>query len=403
MSKPSSRPPKPHGGIVELLLVGAGPAHLQVLQRLAQQRPAHLNVTLLTPYGHMVPSMVLAGLIAGDHTPADCQLALAPWLQRSGTKAVVGKVVQIDTTTQRVTYRHRPQDPEPAALSYDLLSLDPEAGYPSDWLDTTLPGAREQALALWPIERFVRLWDDVLALARRKPLSLAVVGATAHGCDLALALPHALANTGHTHRLSLVAGAAGVLPQQAPGVRQRMLRQLRERGITVLPQDCLGCSDGEVLLDGGGRLQCDVPLLALPPAPPDWLGSAGLSLHDNGAIAVDACWQSVSHPQVFAAGALCQSGHAEADTAHPDPTVGQTLAHNLIAAACGQPLQRHPSRSLGLRWFGGGSGHAIVQWGPLHTEGAWVWRWKTERDRAWLQQHQATGGAHTSHHGTARS
>jgi hypothetical protein len=49
MPSPSTSPAKPPNGVVKLLLVGAGHAHLQVLARLAQERPAHLDVTLLTP------------------------------------------------------------------------------------------------------------------------------------------------------------------------------------------------------------------------------------------------------------------------------------------------------------------------------------------------------------------
>jgi NADH dehydrogenase FAD-containing subunit len=403
MSSSAPRAARPPSGILKLLLLGAGHAHLQVLARLAQDRPAHLDVTVLTPYPYLNYSAMAPGVVAGHYQSAECQIRLSPWLQRSGARVVQGRAQHIDTAQRLVHYNVRPQDPTPAPLSYDLLSLDLGGGYNPDWLDQHLPGAREHALLLRPLERFVRLWDDVLTLAQRKPLSLAVVGAGAAGCETTLALAHRLRATPHPHRLSLVAGPAGVLPQAPLGVQQRVLRQLKRQGVTVLPQACVGVAAGEVLLDGGGRLQCDVPLLAVGGQAPQWLAATDLACSDSGRVRVDAQQRSISHPEVFAAGDVCQR---EDCTTAPNGVqavrAGLALAHNLVAAATGAPLRTHrpPRHSLSL--IGCGVGHAIAHWGPLHAEGAWVWHWKTRIDRAWVARWQLPTDAPPSRYEPSR-
>lgn len=396
-------PAKPPSGIVKLLLVGAGHAHLQVLARLAQDRPAHLDVTLLTPYPSLSHSAMVPGVLAGHFARDECQIRLSPWLKRSGARVVQGRAYRIDTTARQVHFQLRPQDPEPTPLGYDLLSLDVGGTYNPDWLDHHLPGAREHALLLRPLERLLRLWGDVLTLANSRPLSLAVVGAGAAGCEIALAMAQRLANTPHTHRLSLVAGPDGVLPQAPAGVQRRMLRQLKHRGITVLPQACVGVTESEVLLDGGGRLQCDVPLLAIGGQAPQWLASSGLALSDSGRVLVDTHLRSPSHPEVFAAGDVSQrqDGHWPANGVQA-VRAGLSLAENLIAAASGAPPRAHrpPTHSLSL--IGCGGQHAIAHWGPLHAEGAWIWRWKERIDRAWMARWQLPTDAPPSRYEPSR-
>lgn len=394
---------KPPSGIVKLLLVGAGHAHLQVLARLAQQRPTHLDVTVLTPYPYLSHSAMAPGVLTGHYSADESQIRLSPWLKRSGARVVQGRAQRIDTTERLLHFQVRPQDPTPAPLPYDLLSLAMGSGYNPDWLDQHLPGAREHALLLRPLERLLRLWDDVLAIAHSRPLSLAVVGAGATGCEMVLAMAERLNNTPHTHRLSLVAGPAGVLPQAPAGVRRRMLRQLKRHRVTVLPQACVGMSAAEVLLEGGGRLQCDVPLLAIGGQAPQWLASSGLAISEGGRVLVDAQQRSLSHPDVFAAGDVCQRQEGKwpsngAQAVH----AGLILAENLIAAASGTPLRDHHPSARSLSLIGCGGHHAIAHWGPLHAEGGWVWRWKERIDRTWMARWQLPTDAPPSRHELSR-
>jgi pyridine nucleotide-disulfide oxidoreductase family protein len=382
-----------HHGIRKLLLLGAGHAHVQVLAQLAQHRPADLDVTLLTPFGFQTYSGMTPGFVAGHYTEAECQIPLEPLARAAGVRWVQGRCTSLDTAARRVQWAAARSTPADAtALPYDLLSIDTGAVLDRSRLDADMPGASAHALIVRPIEGFAKRWPSVMELARSRPLSVAVIGAGAAGLELLFAAEHAL----RTHGLpgspfTLITGGADVAGNYPPGVQARVRRQLRRRGITVLRDSCTGLQTGAVQLGSGATLACDVAILAIGTHAPPWLQGSGLALADTGHVLVNACQQSTSHPEVFAAGDVA----SRADTPHPKSGVyavraGPPLAHNLLAAHEGKPLKPHHPPRHTLNLLSCGPGHAIASWGPLHAEGGWAWRWKDRIDRGFMARYRGT-------------
>lgn len=378
-----------HQGIQKLLLLGAGPAHIQVLHHLAQHRPAALDVTVLTPYPFHTCSGMVPGLVAGCYTPRECQIPLEPLLKAAGARWVQGRCSALDSAAQTVQVAVVGHKTAPASLPYHLLSIDTGAFIDRQRLEAQMPGAAARALIVQPIEPFVALWPQVLELAQTRAISLAVIGADALGIELVLAAQQGLRRAGVVGAgFTLLTGGGEPAADQPEGVRQRVLRQLKRQGITVLREACTGIDKGMVQLSSGASLACDVPILATGTHAPTWLQGSGLSLSASGHLLVNACQQSNSHPQVFAVGAVA----TRADAAHPQSDTdavraGPPLARNLLAAHHGQPLRgwRAPQHRLDL--LPCGAGHAIARWGPLHAEGAWAWRWKDRIDRAFVARY----------------
>lgn len=377
-------------GIQKLLLLGAGHAHVQVLARLAQHRPADLDVTVLTPYPFQTYSGMVPGLVAGRYNNQDCQIPLEPLFKAAGARWVQGRCTGLNAATQTVEVAAAGGNKSaPAQLPYHRLSIDTGAIVDRHKLEAQMPGAAARALIVRPIEAFAALWPQVLELAGQKPVSLAVIGAGAAGLELIFAAEQRLRGASKTGAsFTLITGGGEPAANYPSGVRQRVLRQLKRRGITVLREACTGVEKGVVLLGSGASLACDVPLLAIGTHAPAWLQGSGLALSDSGHLLVNAFQQSTSHPNVFGAGDVA----TRADAPHPKSGVyavraGPPLTHNLMAAHHGQPLKawRPPQRTLNL--LSCGAGHAIASYGPLHTEGAWVWRWKDRIDRAFMAKY----------------
>ena len=380
-----------HHGIKKLLLLGAGHAHVEVLARLAQGRPGNLDVAVLTPYPHQTYSGMTPGFVAGHYSEDDCRIALEPLMRAAGARWVQGRCTGIDAE-QRVVAVQAPAGAQgvPAALAYDLLSIDTGAVLDRARLDADMPGAATHALPIRPIEAFTTFWPQVMELAQKQAVSLAVVGAGAGGIELVFAAEQAIRLHGHPGaRFTLVTGGPDVAADYPPGVQRRVGRQLRRRGITVLREACVGVSDGELHLGNGARLACDVPLLAIGTHAPGWLQGSGLDLSASGHVQVNPFQQSTSHANVFAAGDVAH----RVDQAHPRSGVyavraGPPLAHNLLAAHEGLPLKPHlpPRHSLNL--LSCGTGHAIASYGPLHLEGGWVWAWKDRIDQGFMARYR---------------
>jgi pyridine nucleotide-disulfide oxidoreductase family protein len=383
-------------GITKLLLLGAGHAHVHVLAQLAQNRPADLDITVISPYPYQTYSGMAPGLVAGHYSAEACQIALEPLARAAGAKWLQGRCTGIDATEQRVRLSPSGKslsqsDILPPDLPYDLLSIDTGAVIDRERLEADMPGASAHALTVRPIEMFATLWPQVVALAQSQPLSIAMIGAGAAGIEILLAAEQCLRVQGVTGaRFTLIAGGEEVATNYPPGVGKRVLRQLKRRGITVLRETCVGMEEGNVQLGSGAQLACDVPLLAIGTHAPAWLQDSGLALSEAGHVLVNAFQQSPSHPNVFAAG----DASTREDKPHAKSGVyavrsGPPLAHNLLAQHEGQALMPHHPPANTLNLLSCGAGHAIASYGPLHAEGAWAWRWKDRIDRAFMAKYQA--------------
>ncbi|UJW79153.1 FAD-dependent oxidoreductase [Hydrogenophaga sp. SL48] len=378
-----------HHGIKKLLLLGAGPAHLQVLARLAQNRPADLDVTVLTPYPHHTHSGMTTGLMVGRYSAKDCQIPLEPLVKAAGARCVQGRCAALDAAGQTVLVGPTGKDLAPSELTYHLLSIDTGAVFDRTRLEADMPGASTHALMVRPVEVFATLWPQVMERAVNRPLSIAVVGAGAAGLELLFAAEQCLRLHGAAGaRFTLITGGTEPAEDQPRGVQRRVLRRLKALGITVLRDTCVGMDHGVVRLGGGAELACDLPLLAIGTHAPAWLTGSGLALCEAGHVLVNEHQQSTSHPNVFAAGDVA----TRADAPHPRHGVhavraGPTLATNLLAAHEGSALTPHHPPKHTLNLLSCGAGHAIASWGPLHAEGAWAWAWKDRIDRAFVAAH----------------
>jgi pyridine nucleotide-disulfide oxidoreductase family protein len=377
-------------GIKKLVLLGAGHAHVHVLSRLAQNRPADLDVTVVTPYPFQTYSGMTPGLVAGRYETAECQIPLEPLVKAAGAKWVQARCTGLDANEQRVRLAAAGGARQvPAELPYDLLSLDTGAVIDRQRLEAEMPGAAARALIVRPIEAFAALWPQVIALAEKKPVSVAVIGAGAAGLELLFAAEQRLRQAGHTSaRFTLITGGGEVAMNYPQGVQARVRRHLKRRNITVLRETCTGVSADALSLGSGATLACNVPILAIGTHAPPWLQGSGLALSAAGHVLVNAFQQSSSHANVFAAGDVA----TRADSEHPKSGVyavraGPPLAHNLLAAHGAQSLKAHHPPRHTLNLLSCGAGHAIASYGALHLEGGWVWRWKDRIDRAFVAKY----------------
>ena len=330
------------------------------------------RVTLVSPFPRQVYSGMVPGFVAGHYMLDDCVIPLAPLATRAKAGFIEGSAVQLDAQNRQVTLA------DGEVLHYDALSLDTGPAMNRD----AIPGAREHALFVRPIEAFTRLWDSVLELASQRILSVVVVGAGAAGVELSMALQHRL---GERARVSLVTGGPPPLPSHSLKVQARVLRALKRCGVTLLEDACTEITASHVVLQRGMRLACDAPVLAIGASAPAWLAASGLALDEQGFVATTATLQSSSHPEVFAAGDVA----ARLDAPRPRSGVfavraGPPLALNLRRFIGGGPLQPYMPQPNALNLLACGGRRAIGSYADWSVEGRWVWWWKNRIDRNFI-------------------
>jgi pyridine nucleotide-disulfide oxidoreductase family protein len=368
-----------------LLLVGAGHAHLHVLREIARERMPAAQLVLISPFDAMVYSGMVPGWLAGHYAQAECSIPIAPLAKAAGVEFVEASVVGLDARDRSLTLS------DGRVAEYDALSIDTGGIIDRE----AIAGAREHALAVRPMERFIQWFYGVIDLASRSVLDVVVVGGGAAGFELALAVQHRLTRDGEERaRVSLVTGGPPPLDGLSAQVMARAARALRRQRVTVFEDLCTRIEAGRVHLGNGARLACDVPLLATGISAPPWLQASGLQLDERGFIAVGPSLQSLSHREVFASGDVASRPDApHAKSGVHAVRAAPTLALNLRRYVAGGQLEPHqpPRRTLYL--LSCGEKRAIASWGEWSAEGRWVWWWKDRIDRGFIAKHRVPGEA----------
>jgi len=370
--------------MTRLLLVGGGHAHVFVLDALARNKPAGLEVTLVSPHSRQLYSGMLPAWVAGRLLRVeDLAIPLAPLAERAGARLHLARVEGLDLK------RRRALTDRGTSLDFDLISI--ASGSTTAALN--LPGAIDHAVPLRPLEAFVEIWQQqYLAMLGhpRGSTHVSFIGGGAAGVELALAMAWRLRKLEGAVRLQLVTGGQLLpgFPQKARSLAAHLLSAAKVR---LVLQRATSLERGLISLDDGSTLTSDVNLLTTGPAPAPWLATSGLATDDAGYVAVNAKLQSTSHDFVFAAGDCASL--VESPRPHSGVfavRAGPPLARNLIAAATGTPLADWKPQQRSLLLLSEGERRALGVWGPLAFEGEWVARWKDSIDRRFMRRFGAT-------------
>jgi len=366
---------------VRVLLVGGGHSHVEVLRRFALAPDDGIELTLVSPAAATPYSGMLPGTIAGHYTNAQASIALEPLARWAAASLVRDTVVALDLYTRTVELATGQR------LAFDLVSLDVGSSPPM-----TVPGAREHALGVKPVESFLEAWENMRADAAAGTVStIAVVGGGAGGVEVLLAMQYRLQQElGPTSpRFALITDQPHVLAQHSAGVRARVGRILVERGVVLhLNSGAMAVERGNVIVTHGRRIASDRIVWATGAAPAWWLAASGLQCDAGGFVTINAQLQSPTHPFVFAAGdCASQLGAPRPKSGVFAVRQGPPLAANLRRAANAEPLTRYRPQRDALALISTGDRHAIASRGPLVVEGDWVWRWKDGIDRRFVAKY----------------
>lgn len=359
-----------------LVLIGGGHAHLAVLKALAKLSNPKLRLSLITPALTQTYSGMLPGWLAGHYHLADCQINLRPLVTAAGGELILDQVAQLNTHQQLVTTA------DGRVLAYDLLSINTGS-------ETALPDpiANENILAIRPLEGLIKAWPQLLKQAQQQPTyQLAVLGGGAAGVELALAIQYAFQQQSSIAKVHLV--APQLLADHAPAVQKRVYKKLLEAGVQWHASRAQFEANG-LILSTGAILPVQQVLAATGAKAATWLNNAGLMLDSAGYIKVNPEHQSLSHPNIFAAGDVCSRPEPEFGRSGVHAVyAGKVLAHNLPAYLVQAPLRSYRPKQRSLYLLATGSKTAIASWGKFSASGAWVWHWKNHIDQSFMRQYR---------------
>ena len=372
--------------VKDVVLVGAGHAHVGVIKRFGMEPVPGVRLTLVTRQVHTPYSGMLPGMIAGHYSADEAHIDTGPLCRLASARLYHSEVVGLDLAKRTVLCSNRPPVP------YDILALN--IGSTPGMQE--VPGVAEHAVPVKPVDgflaRFEAARDRVLAAKGRARIG--IVGAGAGGVELLLSLHHRLVadvrRAGHDPAglsFVIITPSAEVLPALPPGTRRRFAAILRSRHVDVrFDSKVTALEPGvAVINDGAGRIALDEIFWTTRAEPPRWLRETGLTLDQAGFIRVGRTLQSVSHPEVLAAGDIASiDGYTLPKSGVYAVRSGPPLAANIRNLLLGRPLQAHRPQRDALYLISTGDANAVGTRNGLTFEGGWVWRWKDWIDRRFM-------------------
>ena len=377
--------------IPDLILLGAGHAHLEILRRFAASRLTGARITLISREPHSPYAGMLAGLIRGEHDFDAAHIDLRALSRAAGARLIVATATGLDLRNREISLTGRP------ALPFDVLSVNIGGG-------SVLPDGTGTQVK--PIGQLLARLAEIEPLLH-PGARLAVIGAGVGGTELALALARRL--SGQVRIALICADAMPVM--DAPARARAALRDaLVDAGVELISGVQAGAfQDGQLALSDGSSLDSVAALWTVSAGTAPFLAASGLGCDAAGAIHVDGGFRSITHPFVFAAGD-CASFY---DPTNRDPANGAKfseksatsamraaprLAANLRRIAALRPPKAVPPAFARFQpgWLAGaspivlalGNGQAIGWRGGLSHAGPSVLRWKLRADRAVMARHR---------------
>ena len=373
------------GALRDLVLVGGGHGHVQVLRRQLMAPIPGLRVTVVVDRPVALYSGMVPGLVAGQYAAEALQIDVQPLARRAGARLIVAAATGIDAVAGEIHLQGR------APLAYDFASLN--IGSEVAGLET--PGVRAHALATRPIGRLIERLEPAIAAARAHPdraFRLVIVGGGAGGVELAFCGRERLRAEGLRQvEVTLIDAGPGVLRDRSPAVIRKVEAAARARGIQIEAGVRVAeVQTSAVLLSDGRRLPAELTLWVTGAVAPAWPGESGLPVDARGFIRVRDTLQVEGHDQLFAIGdCAVPAAWPEIPKAGVHAVrQGPVLAENLAALAAGRPLRPHRPQRDFLALLNLGDGTAIGARNGVAAEGRWMWLLKDRIDRAFMRRFQ---------------
>ena len=362
----------------QLLLVGGGHAHVEVVRRFGLDPAPGWAATVVSVDRNPIYSGMVPGFVAGAYRADELTIDLPGLCARAGVRFVHDRATRIDVDERQVRLASG------EGLDYDVAALD----IGSTVAGRALPGVAEHALASRPIASLVADLDDRLARLPGPDCRVVVVGAGAAGLELSFCLRARLLRAGFPRvEVSVLDGGSTILPGASRSLVRRASRALQRRGMAAL-LDCevAAVEADAVRLADGRRVPADLVVWVTGPAALPLARDSSLPVDDAGFVRVDASFAVEGRPELFAVGD-CASLAGMKRAGVYAVRAGPILDHNLRARMSGGALRRYRPQSDFLTLMALGDGTAIgSKWG-ICVEGSWVMRLKDRIDRGFVERY----------------
>ncbi len=362
-----------------LVLVGAGHAHMTAMAHIKDLKAQGIKVTVIGPSSHHYYSGMGPGMLGGTYSAADISFPVQQMVEAQGGIFIKDSLDCIDAANRSLRLASG------NTVSYDVASFNIGSHVP----DAEVLKAGE-VFSVKPIENLQAGRQRILDLAGKDIVNVGVVGGG----------PAALEVAGNSWACGQEMGGKGCRVRIYAGkhfmarvpakVRSRCVQIMAKRGIEIIEGSYVSeINNGEVTLEDGQTFKDDVLFTAVGVRPNQAFVRSGLETGPDGGLLVNTYLQSPKYPEIFGGGdciyfADQPLGKVGVYAVRQNPV----LLANLQAQLSGQPLTPFEPGGDYLLIFNCGAGEGVFHKSGLSFKGRLAFWIKDYIDRAFMRRFQ---------------
>ena len=386
---PPAKPPEPPPPPKQLVLIGAGHAHLQILTWWRQKPIPGVELTMVTAFDRATYSSMLPSTLAGLYQPDQMMIDLPKLCAHCGVRLIVDRANRLDPEVGLIMFAHQP------ALYFDAAAINIGSVPAAE----PLWQAHRILISVKPLPSFLQRFEvrfhELVEQWRMAPgpelLQIVIVGGGAAGVELALCLEQ------HKHELELPAdvrivdGNPAILPGYSPRTIRKVSKLLKLRGIDLhLGSPVIDCDDegpSSLVLENGERIRADLVIWAAGASPPMALRGFELPKSERGFLAARRTLQTTADVPIFVSGDTADIEGALVPKAGVYAVrQGPVLWKNLRRHFAGERLVEYRPQRGFLSLLSCGDGTAILDYKGFTSHSGWAWTLKDWIDRSWMKR-----------------
>ncbi len=361
----------------DLVFVGGGHAHALVLRAWGMDPLPGARLTVINPGPTAPYTGMLPGHVAGHYSRDDLEIDLVRLCRHAGARLILDKAVNIDRKQRQVVLESTRR------VAYDVASID--VGITAEM---EIPGFAEHAIGAKPLDTYAAKWREFLteASAGKIDPTIAVIGGGVAGCELAMAMAHALKSVGMHPSVTVIERGPGITGM-GEAAKEQVKAALLTLGVDVRTSaNITRIEQDHVLIDDQISVPAKLTVGAAGAFPHAWIAETDLPLQD-GFIEIQRDLGVVADSTLFAV------GDCAVMPADPRPKAGvfavraAPILHQNLRAALGAGWRRtwRPQKDY-LKLVSLGEKSALAEKFGLTLSGPLLWQWKDRIDRAFMKR-----------------
>ncbi|MDA3947898.1 MAG: FAD-dependent oxidoreductase [Spirochaeta sp.] len=278
----------------DLLLLGAGHAHLKTIHAIPVLHQHGVRVVVVDPAPHLYYSGSISGIVGGMIAPRGGTIDTRAIVERNGGRFVEAAAIRIDPNDRTVALS------DGNILSWDVLSC--AVGSHSETRFTVDEAAADRVIPVKPVRDVSRFDRPFLDYAGTHPCHIVVLGGGATAVEIAGNMVRRARLRGSSCQVSVVTRSAQLLPGFHPAAGKIAEAHLDRLGVAVhVNSSVTRVGAGKIILADGSTRAYDYVIPATGLGVPSVFADSGLPVAKDGALRVNRSLQVSGYP-IFGGG-----------------------------------------------------------------------------------------------------